>query len=64
LAESIVAALREPLAAPEDISRARRRFHDPEFSFRRYSERIYDLLVQMAEKGRSQKSTSQLRMSA
>jgi glycosyltransferase involved in cell wall biosynthesis len=64
LAESIVAALQQPLATQQDISHARSRFLDPEFSFRRYSERIYDLLIQMAEKGRSQKTTSQLRMSA
>jgi glycosyltransferase involved in cell wall biosynthesis len=64
LAESLVSAIQEPPATPEDINRARSRFHDPEFSFRRYGERIYDLLVQMAEKGRSQQSTGELRISA
>jgi glycosyltransferase involved in cell wall biosynthesis len=64
LAESLAAAIQDPGATPEDINRARSRFLDPEFSFRRYGERIYDVLVQLSEKGRSQKSTDQLRKSA
>jgi glycosyltransferase involved in cell wall biosynthesis len=60
LAEALGAALKEPLATVEDIQRARARFQDPEFSFRRYSERIYDLLILLAEKGRAQKAGEKL----
>jgi glycosyltransferase involved in cell wall biosynthesis len=60
LAEALDAALQEPSATAEDIQRARARFQDPEFSFRRYGERFYDLLIQLAEKGRAQKARGEL----
>jgi glycosyltransferase involved in cell wall biosynthesis len=64
LAEALESALKEPPATPEDVQRARDRFLDPEFSYRRYGERYYDLLVQLAELGRRQYRSEQLRMSA
>jgi len=64
LAEALAAALKEPPATAGDIERARARFLDPEFSFRRYGERIYDLLIKLGNKGRGQKATSELRQSA
>jgi glycosyltransferase involved in cell wall biosynthesis len=64
LAEALHAALRQPPATAEDIHRAQARFRDPEFSFRRYGERFYDLLIQLAEKGRGQKPATELRLSA
>ncbi len=56
LAEALAGALKEPPARAEDIQRARARFQDPEFSFRRYGQRFYDLLIELAEKGRHQKA--------
>jgi glycosyltransferase involved in cell wall biosynthesis len=56
LADALGKALKELPATAEDIERARARFLQPEFSFRRYSERIYDLLIELAEKGRHQKA--------
>jgi glycosyltransferase involved in cell wall biosynthesis len=64
LAAAMAAAIAEPPAMPDDIARIRARFSDPEFSFRRYAERFYDLLVELAEKGRLQKTTGELRISA
>jgi len=64
MAESLAAAIQEPPATIEDLHRIRSRFFDPEFSFRRYGERFYDLLIQLAEKGRAQKSSDLLRISA
>ncbi len=60
LAEALGTALHEPPATAEGIQRARARFQDPEFSFRRYGERFYELLIQLAEKGRSQKASGEL----
>jgi glycosyltransferase involved in cell wall biosynthesis len=60
LAEALSTALHEPPATAEGIQRARARFQDPEFSFHRYAERFYDLLIQLAEMGRSQKATGEL----
>jgi glycosyltransferase involved in cell wall biosynthesis len=60
LAEALDAALKDPPATAEDIEAARAHFLDPEFSFRSYSERIYDLLIHLAEKGRRQKASEKL----
>jgi glycosyltransferase involved in cell wall biosynthesis len=64
LLEALESALREPEAKASDIQRARERFLDPEFSYRRYGERFYDLLVRLTDLGRRQQQSSGLRISA
>lgn len=54
-ARAIRAGLDTPLATATEIELTRARFLDPEFSQRRYAERVYDGLVELAEKGRRER---------
>ncbi len=56
LAAALGAALEQPSASEAEVQWAQAHFLDPEFSFRRYAERIYDVLVELAQKGRSQRN--------
>jgi glycosyltransferase involved in cell wall biosynthesis len=52
MAEALIRALaRGPASAPE-VDAIRARFAQPEFTSRRYAERIYDVLLTLAEQGR------------
>jgi glycosyltransferase involved in cell wall biosynthesis len=52
LADAVLAALRKGPDSPADVERTRARFTEPEYSSRRYAERVYDVLVSLAEQGR------------
>jgi glycosyltransferase involved in cell wall biosynthesis len=52
LAGAVLRALRKGPDGPAEVERTRARFAEPEFSSRRYAERIYDVLVSLAEHGR------------
>jgi len=44
-----------PLASPEELAQIRAHLANPELGTRRYSERIYDSLVELAEQGRQER---------
>src|SRR5262249_5030946 len=62
--EALAELLREFILAPskplsaEDLASVRHRLANPELRTRRYAERVYDCLVELAEEGRREKMTT------
>jgi glycosyltransferase involved in cell wall biosynthesis len=52
LADALEAALAEPPRSEAEVGRMRAHLMSPEFSSVRYAERFYDVMVELAEKGR------------
>jgi glycosyltransferase involved in cell wall biosynthesis len=52
MAQALERALERRPASATEVDGIRARFAEPEFSSRRYAERIYDVLVKLAEQGR------------
>ncbi|HVY63097.1 MAG TPA: glycosyltransferase, partial [Planctomycetota bacterium] len=51
-ARALESALQRGKLAPEEVERVRTRLDDPELGSRRYGERVYEILVELAAKGR------------
>jgi alpha-1,3-rhamnosyl/mannosyltransferase len=55
LAELLAQTVNEPPLAGAELERVRARLTNPEFSFQRYAERVYDMLVELATQGRQER---------
>jgi glycosyltransferase involved in cell wall biosynthesis len=55
LAGLLAEAINKPPLSPAALEDLRRRLEDPEFSIRRYAERVYDMLVELAAHGRRER---------
>jgi glycosyltransferase involved in cell wall biosynthesis len=55
LADLLTEAVNEPALSPAALGDLRTQLTDPEFSVRRYAERVYDLLVELAHHGRQER---------
>ncbi len=55
LAQQMLESLRDPIAIGPELAMIRKNLRDPEYSFRRYAERVYDMLIELAIKGRQQR---------
>jgi glycosyltransferase involved in cell wall biosynthesis len=56
LAEQLARRINEPPVTATALDELRARLADPEYSVHRYAERVYELLVELAEQGRKERS--------
>jgi glycosyltransferase involved in cell wall biosynthesis len=59
LANALDKVFQEPLAQGADLDVVRNQLSDPELGLRRYAERVYDCLVELAEQGRRRRGLIQ-----
>jgi glycosyltransferase involved in cell wall biosynthesis len=55
LADLVAESVKEPPLPPAELEQVRARLSDPEFTLQRHAERLYDILVDLAQQGRQER---------